>query len=240
MFIANPHPNLHGVALDGHTPKIDVLAFITGGYVIDDRHLLVGPNVHTRLLPEAMSQAIITPRSSIDHSNAGSRPSRWQQLLGWISRTDVTEEPHLQFDLDGAVAQFVPFNRRADCNYRANGWWFAGTYFGALSHETGDEGAATLDRTPWTVRFDAGQPAMQFDALVGVHIAECVTYRIRCTPTTGPFDSGIGYHSMYPEWSKYTGKTCPGAARIRQMPELWHRVAVGVAAFYEHCGGVCP
>lgn len=231
-FIPNPHPNLSGVALDGVTPKVDVLAYITGGYSITDQHLLTGPKVTVRLVPEALSQANITPRNIIDHSNAGTTPSRWENLYRWVSRSEVTGEPHLQFDMNGEVAQFVPFDHRADCNAKANGWWFAGTYYGAISHETADLGSAKLPVTVW--------PLEQFDALVAVHTVECAAYWIRCTPTTGPYDSGIGYHSQFPEWSIYKGKTCPGAARIRQMPELHNRVAANLARYYELVGGGCP
>lgn len=232
MFISNPHPTISGVALDGQTPKVDVLAYITGGYVVNNYGLLVGPNVHTRLIPEAHTQPWITPRNIIDHSNAGSTPSRWESLFKWVSRNDVNGEPHLQIDMDGQIAQFVPFHVRADCNAKANAWWWQGERFGAISHETADMGAATLATTPW--------PAPQFDAMVAAHTAECVVYRIRCTATTKWDDSGIGYHSQFPEWSIYKGKTCPGAARIRQMDELRRRVAVNVGRYYELCGGGCP
>jgi hypothetical protein len=231
-FIDNPHTALTGVALDGRTPKVNVLAYITGGYSINNFGLLVGPNVHTKLIPEAHTQPWITPRNIIDHSNAGSTPSRWQNLLGWINRAEVNGEPHLQFDMDGQVAQFMPFHVRADCNAKANQWSFQGTRFGAISHETADLGAEALPRTPWV-------PA-QFEALVAAHTVECAVYRIRCTATTSWTDSGIGYHSQFPEWSIYKGKTCPGAARIRQMDELRRRVAENLARYYELVGGGCP
>lgn len=231
-FISNHHPTLSGFARDGVTPKVDVLAYITGGWSINDYGLLVGPNVHTRLIPEAHTQPWITPRNIIDHSNAGSTPSRWENLLKWINRAEVNGEPHLQFDMDGQVAQYVPFHVRADCNAKANAWLFGGTVYGAISHETADLGDAALPRTPWS-------PA-QFEALVAAHTVECAVYRIRCTATTAWNDSGIGYHSQFPEWSIYKGKTCPGAARIRQMDELRRRVAENLAKYYEIVGGSCP
>jgi hypothetical protein len=231
-FIPNAHPTLDGVALDGVTPKVDVLAYITGGYSVNNYGLLVGPNVHTRLIPEAHTQPTITPRNIIDHSNAGSTPSRWENLLKWINRPEVNGEPHLQFDMDGQVAQFVPFHVRADCNAKANQWYHHGVRYGAISHETADRGAQELPRTPWSIP--------QFDALVAAHTVECATYRIRCTATTAWDDSGIGYHSQFPEWSIYKGKTCPGAARIRQMDELRNRVAGNLARYYELTGGGCP
>jgi hypothetical protein len=231
MFIPNPHTTLTGVALDGRTPKVDVLAYITGGYVINDNDLLVGPNVITALLPEDATQPKITPRAGILHSNAGGSPSRWQQLRAFLLRASETE-PHLQHDMDGTIAQLMRYTTRADCNYKANRYLFAGTYYGALSHETADLGAKTLDVTPW--------PLPQFAGLVGSLTCEAIVYRIRCTATTTWQDSGIGYHSQFPEWSVYKGKTCPGRARILQMDGLRAAIADRVAKYYELCGGGCP
>jgi hypothetical protein len=45
----------------------------------------------------------------------------------------------------------MPLNRRADCNYKANGYWWSGAYVGAISFETTDNGYPTLDATPWTL-----------------------------------------------------------------------------------------
>jgi N-acetylmuramoyl-L-alanine amidase len=232
MFIPNPHSRLTGMALDGVTPKVDVLAFITGGYTINDQDLLIGPNVHTALIPEAATQPTIVPRSIIDHSNAGKTPSRWQSMWHWIQTPGVVGEQHLQVDMDGQIAQFMPFTVRADCNYKANRWQFGGEWYGALSHETADLGSATLQITPWSLP--------QFAALAAAHTAECVAYRIRCTQPATWQDSGIGHHNLFPEWSSYIGKTCPGAARIRQMDQLRSVVASNLAAYYHAVGGMCP
>jgi hypothetical protein len=70
--------------------------------------------------------------------------------------------------------------------------------------------------------------------------AICVAYRIPCTATTSAYGAGIGYHSQFPEWSIYVGKTCPGAARIRQMDQLRRMVAERVATFHNRAGGSCP
>lgn len=231
MFIPNPHSSLTGVALDGHTPKVDVLAYITGGYVINDNDLLVGPNVVTALLPEDATQPKITPRSSILHSNAGTKGAIWSQLRAFLARASETE-PHLQHDMNGVIAQLMRYTTRADCNYKANRWSFSGTWYGALSHETADNGAATLDVTPW--------PVPQFAGLVASLTCEAICYRVRCTATTTWTDSGIGYHSQFPEWSVFRGKSCPGKARIRQMDEVRRQVTNNVAKFYELCGGTCP
>lgn len=244
MTLEHPHPNLAGVGADGVTPRVDLLAWFSGGYTIDRWNLLHGPVrddgrpsvVHT-LLPEGLTQRQIRQRAAILHSNAGSSPSRWEQLRAFLLRATDTE-PHLQLDgpwsaggVDGQFAQFVPFDRRADCNYKANGWTHDGDYWGALSIETGDNGAGSLAVTPWTLPM--------FAALRGALVAFCVTYGIACTPTTAWDDSGIGYHSQFAEWSAYKGKTCPGAARIRQVPQLLSEVQGRLALYHEHAGSRC-
>lgn len=175
-----------------------------------------GPVVIISLLPEAWVQNPITPISSIDHTNAGKHRSSWSALFSYLRREDIKTECHVQVTMAGEVAQFMPLTRRADCNAQANSWSQAGRVVGALSHETEDNGSATLAQTPWT-------PA-QFEALAQLHAAECVRFGIpteRCAAWDAP---GIGYHSQFPQWSIYQGKTCPGAARIAQMGPLLDRV----------------
>jgi hypothetical protein len=122
-------------------------------------------------------------------------------------------------------------DRRADCNYRANQFVVGGHTYGAISFETQDNGAATLARTPWSL------PAL--NALVQITKALVIQCDIHCTQPAYWNSSGIGHHTLHPEWSSYTGKTCPGAARIAQMDYIRHEVTVGAAAFHEHNGTEC-
>ena len=186
-------------------------------YYVNSQHMLIGPNVrHELIVPESTTQPEIYPWSIILHSQAGPRKTFWQSLLKYMNRPDVTLEAHFLVEMDGTIVQTMPLNRRADCNYKANRFkvpfWGSPTGFldvGAISFETQDEGAASLPNTPWT-------PA-QLDAITNAIAAIGHKYGIPYTQPGAWTDRGVGHHSLFPEWSSYTGKTCPGAARIRQM-----------------------
>ena len=179
-----------------------------------------GRVIHS-LIPEASTQPNIHPWSLILHSQSGPALTRWERLRDWMARADVHIESHLISNMDGMIVQTVPFNVRADCNYKANSWKVpygnTSVAVGAISIETQDNGYPTLDKTPWT-------PA-QFDTLADVTAAIGHKYGIPYQPPARWDDTGVGYHSQFAEWSAYKGKTCPGAARIYQMDELRHRAA---------------
>jgi len=226
---ANPHPVLLQTTADGRRWD-DILAFITGGYYIDADHWLVGPDVVKSPIPEASTQPVIHPWSAILHSNAGPKSSGWRALWLWVRNLSVNGEPHFQNAYD-AIAQYMPLNRRADCNAKANSWKRNGKVVGAVSFETQDNGAATLAETPWT--FD------QVRRMVATLTCTSVVYGVWCTAPVSWDDSGIGYHSQFKEWSIYVGKTCPGAARIRQMDHIRAEVQKNLAAFIENTGWAC-
>ena len=226
------HPAFAGVGIDGKTSKLDIIKFVTAGYWLDSNHVLHGPGVTYRPLPEATKQSLIQPRSAIMHSQSGPKRTPWQALWAFLARPDIHIEPHTIANLDGTIVQVLPFNRRADCNAAANSWLRDGNIVGALSCETQDDGFPTLDRTPW--------PLAQLTSAAGMLAVQAIAYKIACTTPTRWDDTGIGHHSQFKEWSVYTGKTCPGAARIRQMDELRRMVATRVAGFYQHAGGTCP
>ena len=226
-----PHPSFLGVGVNAKTPKVDIMRFVTGGYWLDDKHVLHGPGVTYKPLPEAASQPFISPRSAIMHSQAGPRKTSWEALWTFMFRKNVDHEPHTIANLDGTIVQVMPFNRRADCNAKANGWWWNGTYYGALSCETQDNGSPLLATTPW--------PLEQLTSTANMLTVQAAAYKIACTAPVKWDDTGIGYHSQFKEWSIYKGKTCPGAARIRQMDELRRMVANRLAAYYEVAGGSC-
>ena len=218
---------LQGFALNGVTPRVDVMRWLTADYYINADHWTVSPKVICDPIPEAATQAIIKPRSAILHSNAAPALTLPERLIAYWRRSDITGEAHLQI-ATGTTRQAMPFNRKADCNYKANGYWFASRYVGAVSFETEDKGYPTLDFTPWSLD--------QLADIVGILANLCVCYGVACTNPTRWDDTGIGHHCQYPEWSSYTGKTCPGAARIRQMDYVRQRVA-GVLADYSKATG---
>lgn len=155
------------------------------------------------LLPEANTQASIVPRLVILHTNAGASSTNGFQLRAYMARPDVTLECHFQVDLDGTVHQFMPIDVRADCNYQANPF--------AVSIETQDFGAATVDSSPWT--------AAQFISITQLLAwlnTEAGIPLVRATAWNG---SGVGAHRDFPQWSA-AAHSCPGNARFAQVPGL--------------------
>lgn len=231
----SPHPKLQDRTRANATWS-DVLKAITHGYTIDAQHRLVGPDVVYRPIPEASTQPYITPRSVILHTNAGS--SSASSLWSWITRASVSGEPHFQVGFAG-IEQYMPLNRRADCNYSANLWRNAnGTTWGAISFETQDMGAATVNSTPWTAR--------QLDMMISAITCICVVYAVQCVQPATWDASGIGHHSLHPyqgllrkAWTNVAGKTCPGRARIAQMDYVRRRVTENLADFVRQTGWKC-
>jgi hypothetical protein len=225
---STPHPQIKDVT---------ALAAATGGYWIDDRHLLHGPNVSVRLIPEASTQPEIHPRSAILHTNAGATSAK--SLWAWITRAGNTGEPHFQVGYD-IIEQYMPLNVRADCNYSANSFKIAGSALvhGAISFETQDNGSASINNTPW-------KPA-QFTTLIGVLSCLAVVYGVHCTQPATWDGSGIGHHSLFPfqgvrfkSWTNVRGKTCPGRARIAQMDAIRNGVAHQLAEYGHATGWKC-
>jgi hypothetical protein len=224
------HPVLHRRVADGRSWG-DILAWITGGYVVDSQHWLHGPNVVQRPIPESTTQPTIAPRNAILHTNAGSRSA--SSLWSWITQSTVTGEPHFQVGYK-VMEQYMPLNRRADCNYSANRWFDprAGKYYGAISFETQDNGALTLNTTPWSFE----QVAHMANALTAI----AVCYGVYCTAPATWDGSGIGHHTLFPyqgvgskAWTNVRGKTCPGTARIRQMDYVRQEVANRLGLFIQ-------
>lgn len=220
-----PHPSI------APFDRYNILRMITKDYYINTDHMVVSPRIsHQLILPEAESQPIINPYLAILHSNAGPRRTRWESLIAFWRRLDITGEAHFQLNDYGSV-QGMPLNRRADCNYKANSFWKHGALQGAISFETEDNGGATLSTTPWTLN--------QLQDIIGILTCISVVYKVWCTAPAYWNDSGIGHHSQFPEWSSYTGKTCPGAARIRQMDWIRGAVANNLASYGELTGWQC-
>ena len=246
MPTLTPHPLLRRTTAEVDISKRrswnDILKFITAGYWIDDAHWLHGPGVTSRpIFPESLppskgGQGFIQPVNAILHTNAGSRGSA--SLWSWLSRSTVRGEPHVQAGYK-ALEQYMPFNQRADCNFSANSWKESnGRICGAISFETQDNGAATLNETPWTME--------QLHRMIGALTSLSVVYGIMCTEPATWNRSGIGHHSLFPfqgplhkAWTNVRGKTCPGRARIAQMDWVRAQVADNMAAFVRETGHKC-
>jgi len=214
---------------------LNALQETNGGYYFMERGRLFGPHANWKPIPENNTQPAIVPHSVILHTNAGSKPATWLNLHAWVSRADVTGEPHFQVDNLGHIGQFMSIERRADCNYSANSWRTSdGSLHGAISIETGDLGAATVETTPWNLP--------QVAAIIGICTAAAVQYGTGCNEVLKWDGHGIDYHTKFPyqgltkpAWTNVRGKTCPGAARKLQTPYIRQQVAERVGAYINEC-----
>lgn len=158
-------------------------------------------------IPENTTQAGITPTQFIMHSMAGPKLTTLEALWFYINRPDITGESTFIDDMDGRMAQVVEANIRADNNYKANPR--------AVSIETQDRGYLEdpgIKNTPWT----DPQMAQHAGLSAWLHLRFGIPLE-RCETWDGP---GMDGHRAFPEWSVYTGKTCPGDARWAQIPDV--------------------
>jgi N-acetylmuramoyl-L-alanine amidase len=154
-------------------------------------------NGRVRLLPDNRTAARIAPRLFILHSIVGSLEGAYSHFLN-----NTSLESTFGVRLDGFIEQWMDTERVAHANADANGF--------ANSVETEDNGDP--DSQPWT---NAQLTSLEWLAneLMRLHPA---IRRQRANMWDG---SGIGYHTMFPEWVG-TPRTCPGAIRKRQFNEI--------------------
>lgn len=159
------------------------------------------------LQPESDSQPAIKPTQYILHSIAAPwTPERTYEY--WHDSTNL--ESHFAVGYDGSLAQFIGTETRADANASANRR-ADGT--GAVSIET----ESNLDHTdPWTTE----QLYKLIDVGVWLHNTHGIPVRV---PSRWD-EPGMGFHSMFKEWSG-GGTECPGDARREQfhkeiLPEI--------------------
>lgn len=171
---------------------------------------LIFPYATYKPIPEATGPQI-APRVFVYHSQAGPRRTPWQALWAFINRTDINIEPTFILNgmpgADQILIQTVPADRRADVNAQANG--FSG------SVETQDDGYPTLATTPWS--------AYQVEMLAGLTAWYHLRFGIPIARPATWAGTGFGEHRLFPEWSKYIGKSCPGDARVAQIPAIFAR-----------------
>lgn len=166
--------------------------------------MAIYPKAVVKLLsPENSTEPVIRPRKVVFHSAVSSADS----LAGYFGRQDVNVESHFYVRHDGTVEQMMNTERQADAQFDAN--------VDAVSIETEDGGHP--DSTPWN-------PA-QVAALVELTAWLCRTHGIPAVKCPTASGSGIGYHSQFEgSWSK-DHRTCPGKARIPQVPGIISAVA---------------
>jgi hypothetical protein len=155
------------------------------------------PFAVNKLLPESATQPAIVPRIVILHSAAG-RGSLYN-----FFKNSSSLESHFWVSSTGVIEQYMDTGVRADANRNANGF--------AVSIETESSPEATERWTP-----------EQAAAIVRLTDWLCSAYAIPrrlCDRWDG---SGIGYHVQFGAPGPWTpvAKSCPGPARIAQMPEI--------------------
>ncbi|MFD5875715.1 N-acetylmuramoyl-L-alanine amidase [Streptomyces sp. NPDC060322] len=151
------------------------------------------------LQPESDAQPAIKPTQFIVHSIIAPWTAK-RTYEYWRDSTNL--ESHFGVDYEGTVGQYIGTETRADANAGANRR-ADGT--GAVSAETASN---TSGSDPWN--------AKQIEDLIAIgawlHQEHGIPLRICRTHN----DPGMGYHSMFPQWST-SGTACPGPARIKQF-----------------------
>lgn len=154
------------------------------------------------LQPESDAQPAIRPTQFIVHSVV----APWDEKRIYAYWRDSTSlESHFGLDYDGSLGQYIGTETRADANAGANRRT-DGT--GAVSIETASNTKAS---DPWTDE----QVEELIRLGVWLHRQHGIPLRICRTHD----DPGMGYHSLFPQWST-NGTACPGAARIKQFRQV--------------------
>lgn len=150
-----------------------------------------------RLLPDNEHASPIEPRIFIAHSIVGSIEGAFQHFAH-----NTSLESTFGLRLDGFIEQWMDTEKRADANAKANSF--------ANSVETEDNGDP--DTQPWT--------NAQLNALVWLfNELNQLHPKIQRRAASHWDGSGVGYHTMFPEWVG-TPRTCPGRIRINQFNNL--------------------
>lgn len=165
------------------------------------------PRARQRRLPESGHQRRITPTQAIAHSAVGRGSIR-----EYFGRPDVVVESTIWIGLDEAagVEQYMDTEEKAEAQYLGNPR--------ALSAETADNGHP--DAFPWTP-YQCEELAQFF---AWCHIEHGIPLRL-CRTWDDP---GIGYHRQFPQWNP-NKHSCPGDARIKQLPAIIARAKQIVA-----------
>lgn len=151
------------------------------------------------LQPESDSQPAIRPTQFIVHSIIAPWTAR-RVYEYWRDSTNL--ESHFGLGYAGDLGQFIGTETRADANAGANR---RSNGTGAVSIET----ASNLQGSdPWTDE--------QVEELIRLGVWLHQTHGIPLRICRTHDDPGMGWHSLFPQWST-SGTACPGKARIAQF-----------------------
>jgi hypothetical protein len=173
---------------------------------------------HWRPLPDSGHEPPITMRTVIHHSIVGSAEGAFQYFAG-----STAIESHFIVKKNGYFWQCMSLGEQADANFRAND--FAG------SIETEDNGHPDTD--PWT--------SAQIGTLVWLSLEmRRLRPRIARRKCRTWDDAGLGYHTLFPQWTNVPGKLLALDTPVPTPDGLvpLGKIQVGATVFDEH-GAPC-
>ena len=104
--------------------------------------------------------------------------------------------------------QYRDTTREADANFRANSWIGTdGKRHGFISVETMGLGGGKWNK-------------YQLDELKDLILVTSKEHDYPLKVCESYHGHGIGYHTMFPEWTNVPGKTCPGDERKQQFQDI--------------------
>lgn len=171
------------------------------------------PAAEKRIIPPGPHDPTVTVRGVVLHIAVSDAPS----LYDWFNGPSGGVESHFYVRRDGTVEQYRDTAYEADAQYAGNSFVLNGIRYGYISVETQGGMGADANAGTWSPAQLAGIKAL----IEWAHDAHGVPYQRTATPTS----PGIGWHSLFPEWTQGSGKTCPGTARIAQIKselEPWY------------------
>lgn len=161
------------------------------------------PFAEKKLIAPGSNDPYIIPIGIILHVDAGNVAD----LKDYFTYRSGGIESHGHIRKDGHLYQYRDTSREADANYRANSFIGKdGRRYGFLSFETQGYGAGE-----WTDE--------QIATIKRVILWGNEEHQIRLRVCPGPFDGGIGYHTLFGAPGPWTpvSKSCPGPDRIKQF-----------------------
>ena len=154
----------------------------------------IAPFAVRKLIPPGSSDPRIKARIGILHVDAGNA----ETLYGWFNGPSGGIESHGFIKKTGTLEQYRDTDWEADANYLANPFATSWETQGFGEGEWTDEQLAMIKRV------------MRWEAK-----ADGIPLRV-CQRWDDP-KGGWGFHTMFPQWSNVSGKTCPGKDRIVQF-----------------------
>lgn len=153
-----------------------------------------------------VNDPVIIPIGIILHTDAGNSAS----LYNYFNGPSGGVESHFHIPKSRPVEQYRDTGYEADANLKANSFSVDGIRYGFISVET-----QGLAGDPWT-----DHQLAEIQKLI--LWAKSVHPRIQLRVCPGPFQAGIGYHTLFGSPGPWTpvAKSCPGPLRIKQFNQV--------------------